>query len=142
MSEIPLETREQIVQEIAAGNKLRAIKLYREASGADLSSAKKFVEQLQVAVASGSADGGSDASFSVPGMSDELVSEIVELLRRGDKIPAIKVYRDAIPCSLKEAKDAVEQIERDHNIPKARSGCGAAALLCCLASVWLVLWCR
>ena len=96
----------------------------------------------KVMTIAGSDSGGAQTSFSVPGMSDELLSEIVELLRSGAKIPAIKAYRDAVPSSLKEAKDAVEQIERDHNIPKARSGCGAAVLLCCLTSVWLVLWCR
>jgi ribosomal protein L7/L12 len=37
--------------------------------------------------------------------------EIVRLLRANQKIEAIKVYRDATKCGLKEAKDAVEAIE-------------------------------
>lgn len=39
-------------------------------------------------------------------------SEIVELLRRGQKIEAIKLYRERTGLGLKEAKDAVEAIER------------------------------
>jgi len=98
---------------------------------------------LQLALKSGSADsqGSGESGALAPGMSDELLAEIVELLRTGAKIPAIKAYREAIPSSLKEAKDAVEEIERQYDIPKARSGCGATVLLC-LASIWLILWFR
>lgn len=38
--------------------------------------------------------------------------EIVDLLRRGQKIQAIKIYRDRTGAGLKEAKDAVEALER------------------------------
>ena len=38
--------------------------------------------------------------------------DIVDLLRRGQKIEAIKIYRERTNCGLKEAKDAVEEIER------------------------------
>jgi ribosomal protein L7/L12 len=39
-------------------------------------------------------------------------SEVEQLLRRGNKIEAIKVYREKTGVGLKEAKDAVEEIER------------------------------
>ncbi len=38
--------------------------------------------------------------------------EVVRLIRANDKIGAIKVYREATKCGLREAKDAVEAIER------------------------------
>jgi ribosomal protein L7/L12 len=39
--------------------------------------------------------------------------EILDLLRRGNKIEAIKIYRERYrPPGLKEAKDAVDEIER------------------------------
>ena len=38
--------------------------------------------------------------------------ELVRLIRAGQKIEAIKVYRDATRCGLKEAKDAVEALEK------------------------------
>lgn len=38
--------------------------------------------------------------------------EIVELLRRGDKISAIKLHRELHHTGLREAKDAVEALEK------------------------------
>ena len=38
--------------------------------------------------------------------------EIVNLLRQGRKIEAIKIYRERTKLGLKEAKDAVEALER------------------------------
>ncbi len=38
--------------------------------------------------------------------------ELVRLIRSGQKIEAIRVYRQGIKCGLKEAKDAVEALER------------------------------
>jgi ribosomal protein L7/L12 len=42
---------------------------------------------------------------------DELEARVVALLRDGNKIEAIKVFRQARGCGLREAKDAVEAIE-------------------------------
>ncbi len=39
--------------------------------------------------------------------------EMLELLRQGKKIHAIKIYRNLTGCGLKEAKDAVEKLERE-----------------------------
>jgi ribosomal protein L7/L12 len=39
--------------------------------------------------------------------------EIKQLIRSGNKIEAIKVYRETFGSSLKDAKEAVEQIERE-----------------------------
>ncbi|MDO9015846.1 MAG: ribosomal protein L7/L12 [Deltaproteobacteria bacterium] len=38
--------------------------------------------------------------------------ELVRLIRAGQKIEAIKVYRESTRCGLKEAKDAVDALER------------------------------
>ena len=41
-----------------------------------------------------------------------LLNEIEALLRRGDKIGAIKAYRTATGTGLKDAKDTVDAVER------------------------------
>jgi hypothetical protein len=46
-----------------------------------------------------------------PPPSDDLVGRTRELLAQGEKIQAIKVWRDATGVGLKEAKDAVDGIE-------------------------------
>jgi ribosomal protein L7/L12 len=38
--------------------------------------------------------------------------DVVEALRRGEKINAIKLYRQSSGVGVKEAKDAVEEMER------------------------------
>jgi sugar lactone lactonase YvrE len=40
------------------------------------------------------------------------IAEVAQLARNGNKIAAIKLYRETFGCGLKEAKDAVERIER------------------------------
>lgn len=39
-------------------------------------------------------------------------SDILDALRRGQKIEAIKIYRERTKCDLKTAKDAVEAMAR------------------------------
>ncbi|HWS36031.1 MAG TPA: hypothetical protein VN408_25260 [Actinoplanes sp.] len=42
--------------------------------------------------------------------------DVVEHLRGGRKIHAVKAYRDRTGAGLAEAKEAVEQIARDHRV--------------------------
>jgi ribosomal protein L7/L12 len=49
---------------------------------------------------------------AAPAPNGTLASEIVSLLARGQKIEAIKRYREYTGSGLKEARDAVESIER------------------------------
>lgn len=47
----------------------------------------------------------------------ELSERVRSLLAEGRKIEAIKVYREATSAGLKEAKDAVEALDRDGEFP-------------------------
>ena len=51
---------------------------------------------------------------SVPGMSPQ----VRELIATGNKIGAIKRYREESGLGLKEAKDAVDEFERQHALPR------------------------
>ena len=50
------------------------------------------------------------------GIPDHIARQIEAAMARGRKIEAIKVYRRATNCGLKEAKDAVEAMERGQTI--------------------------
>lgn len=50
---------------------------------------------------------------STPAAAEAGGDPVHEALRRGSKIEAIRLYRDRMGVGLKEAKDAVEAIERD-----------------------------
>ncbi len=55
---------------------------------------------------------GSPSAAALFAPDSDVRVEVVRLIRAGQKIEAIKVYRDATKCGLKEAKDAVEAVER------------------------------
>lgn len=87
---------------------------------ARLAAAERTIADLQRRVAAlegadtqparpAAAGGASDAAdpWSVPPWP-----QIVDLLRRGKKIEAIKVHREQTGSGLKEAKDVVEEVER------------------------------
>ncbi len=48
-----------------------------------------------------------------PGSPAGVDPELLRLLREGKKIEAIRVYHLARKCGLKEAKDAVDALERE-----------------------------
>ena len=55
--------------------------------------------------------------------------EICRLLKAGNKIEAIKLYRDAFHTGLKEAKDAVDAMGRAGLRPAAQVGSGQSAVM-------------
>jgi len=75
------------------------------------------------------------------GITDEQRDEILDAIRSGQKILAIKQYRDATDCGLKEAKDFVEAVtdemrERDpDSVPASFSGCAGSVALMVLVVV-------
>lgn len=101
----------QIRSLVADGKKLEAVKLYRALTDADLSSAVDAVDAIvngkTVSLPREAAFGREiDASF------DDRIRQLVEA---NQKIEAIKLYRERTNVGLKEAKDAVEAIERGEN---------------------------
>lgn len=50
-------------------------------------------------------------------MDSEFEAQIRDLLANGRKIEAIKLYRDRTDAGLKEAKDAIEALERGATLP-------------------------
>ena len=104
-----------------SGNKILAIKRYREETGVGLAEAKAAVESLETS--------GSFTETVQPDDSD-LTQQIVNLLGRGEKIEAIKIYRQRFGVGLKEAKEAVERLGEQNGIPvSSGSGCLGVVLL-------------
>jgi peptide-methionine (S)-S-oxide reductase len=122
--------REEIAALLARGEKIAAIKVYREHTGVDLATAKAFVEELQRAL-----EAGPPQQAPVGSLDEELLG----LLREGGKIEAIKRYRAATGAGLKESKDAVEALEARHGLVRStRAGCMGVMLV--LAAVAAVFW--
>jgi len=94
---------DDIKAQIAAGNKITAIKLYRDATGAGSAEAKEAVELI--------AAGKPPPTAAAPTPSADAMQEVSALVTAGRKIEAIKVYRHAAGVDLKDAKDAVDALE-------------------------------
>jgi ribosomal protein L7/L12 len=115
--------RERVLAEIEAGRKIEAIKLVRERTRLSLADAKALVEALASGEASVELElarrspgqqqddvaAGIDAALvDDPGLAAELVVEIAA----GRRIEAIRLLRERTGLGLKEAKDAIEALER------------------------------
>jgi ribosomal protein L7/L12 len=114
-SRISPQQLEAIRQAALADHKIEAIKLYREATGAGLAEAKRAVEELEEQWRSGLSS--PDVTMPGPGAGPGNIPTPLQLdqIRRaacdGDKIQAIKLYREATGLGLAEAKQAVERLE-------------------------------
>lgn len=102
----------EVLERLTAGDKIGAIKIYRERTGAGLAEAKRAVELIE--------------SPPKP-IARDLESRLVALLQDNAKIEAIKLYRQEMHCDLKAAKDAVDELQRRHGIV-TKGGCAGMAL--------------
>ena len=115
------------------GQKIAAIKLYRERTGANLKEAVDAIETLQR---------GEPIESREPNNASPDDPEIVSLLQAGKKIAAIKLYRDKTGAGLATAKAAVEALASERGIQFPRSGCAGVVLLCaviCLVAARLTI---
>jgi ribosomal protein L7/L12 len=97
---------------VAAGHRIEAVKRYREQSGSGLKDAAEAVQAL-----------AREQGISQR-QSDSVEWDVLLLLERGQKVQAIKFYRQRTGSGLQESKAAVERIAAEHNIsPPGGAGC-------------------
>ncbi len=87
---------------LKAGRRDEAVELYAKFAGVDEYTAQDAVADIERAM-----------RLEDDTAPDPELSPVLELLRAGNKIAAIKAYRDLTGAGLAEAKDAVETLERD-----------------------------
>ena len=137
MSKEDLE--EEIRQLLNSGNRIQAIKTYREKTGAGLAEAKEVVEAL---AAGNSLD---DQVFreNAPADDSDLAEEVKELIGQGNPILAVKLVRERTGRSLKESKKLVDQIGLDSGLTSpSGTGCLGVVLLAAgltLTAAWQLL---
>ena len=108
---------EEIASFLRAGKKINAIKVYREVTGASLAEAKDAIERLDMAIQLYGTMLVADSLMEVAqqgmpmDMQSILLTEIAYLISRGDKIRAIKLYRERTGLGLSDAKAVVDRIE-------------------------------
>ena len=99
-----------ITRLVESGEKIEALKLYRQMTGASLEQARLAVDALQSAVPQPvvARPEPNGSGFTASGLSAEQTALIQRLCAGGQKIEAIKLYRQLRPVGLAEAKAAVE----------------------------------
>ena len=74
--------------------------------------------------------------------ADPFEEELLQHLRAGRKIAAVKVYRQQTAVGLKEAVDAVEALARKHNLKTIKTGCSTSAAVLAMfvaMGLWWIL---
>lgn len=119
------------------GQKIEAIQKYRERTGVGLAEAKSAIEQIGDRL-SGAGQPWDDRTAEP---RDSAEGEVLGLMRSGQKIAAIKRYRETHGGGLKEAKEAVEALAAAHGIEsKSGSGCAAVLALMIVVAVTGLMW--
>jgi ribosomal protein L7/L12 len=92
---------------LARGKKIEAIKQVRDRTGMGLKEAKDYVEALE----RGQAPPLPAMPLAEPAPAAMSDGALLELVRRGKKIEAIKQVREQTGMGLKEARDYVDALE-------------------------------
>ena len=100
---LPAGAEKEIRLLLDNGRKIEAVKRVRELSGAGLKEAKDYVDNLAQVV----------MQLSFEDVLRDHEGELRDMLRSKGKIQAIKRVRQLTGTGLKEAKDFVENIEKD-----------------------------
>ena len=101
------------------GKKIEAVKVYKDHTGSGLKDAKDAVEALQ--------RGG---GLPRPAEADaDVEAEVLRLLGQGEKIKAVKLYRDRTDASLFDSKQAVEEMADRHGITVEGGGCSGVVVM-------------
>jgi ribosomal protein L7/L12 len=102
---------------LAARQKINAIKVYRQVTGAGLKQAKEAVEAIEAGCTL------DDSLLNSPGnkvnlpIDDEsTIGQAAQLVKEGDKIAAIRLLRNHYDVSLKVAKDAADLLEKGQTV--------------------------
>jgi ribosomal protein L7/L12 len=100
-----MESREQELYKalLKAGKKIEAIQIYRTDKKCSLEEAKTFLDNLEKQIS--------------PAVASKIEdSMLTQMLQNGKDLQAIKLYKQSSGCSLKEAKDYIDNLKRSGNI--------------------------
>ena len=114
---------------IQNGQKIEAIKQYRERTRSGLKEAKDAIEALE----------RGEQLPSPQVILTTVDQDVVSLVREGKKIAAIKLYREKTGVGLAEAKVAVETLATEYGVQARGSGCASVLFMVLVALSVVIL---
>lgn len=123
----PRTKSDELLGEFQARGKIAAVKLYREWTGCFLVEAKNYVEKIQP----------NETPASTPTENDieiQQIDRILDAIQRGNKLEAVKIYKETNVASLAESKQAVENLMSQLGVEDTGSGCAKLILLAVIIS--------
>jgi ribosomal protein L7/L12 len=139
MDNLPVAIKKAINEAIAANQKLDAVKLYKDATGCDLRTAKEVIETKMLSPEGARTDRVKEDFAGVDETKSELILDAIFERR---KLDAVKLYRDTKGVSLKAAKEFIEQLterlEKDcpeQFRPASTTGCASALFVLVLIGI-------
>ena len=102
------EQKRELERLVASGNKLEAMKQFRNMADVGLAEAKAFIEAME------GGDHQREAHPKAPRNLRQAEEAALAAIRQGNLIEAIKRYRQHTEIGLKEAKDAVDALSITH----------------------------
>lgn len=115
---------EQLWGELRDGGKIAAIKLYKNWTGASLLEAKLWVERL---VSNGAT--ATTADVVDVSIDENVMDQILDAIQLGNKLQAVKLYRESSGASLFESKQFIERLMSELGMEEPRrTGCAGIVL--------------
>lgn len=112
--------------ELHAGRKIAAVKLCREWTDCSLVDAKNRVESI------GESSLGDGLNSN---LGESVIDEVLDAIQNGNKLEAVKLYRESSGASLMESKTFVERLMKELGIEsQPRGGCAGLVLGAVLAT--------
>ena len=109
MNNLTNETKAAISDALATGNKILAVKIYKDATGCDLKTAKAAIESNVL----GENSAGESSFFGeLPGVDDAVAGLILDAIFEGRKLDAVKHYKFYSGRGLKESKEFIEDLTK------------------------------
>jgi ribosomal protein L7/L12 len=113
---------DEVLQCLARGHKLEAVKILKTATGLSLMESKQIADQLEAE------QGVLSRTKANPAGADWQV-EAKRLLLQGQKIQAVQLCREKMGYSLQEAKERVEELAARQGIPDRSIGCTSVLIV-------------
>ena len=129
---ISAEFEQELLDLLNKGQEPDAVARYREVTGISLGEARTAIQQLR------------QRSAVADQLGPQLQQELMELLHSGQKIKAIKIYKEQMNCGLAEAKEAVEALTAQQGVTSRGSGCASVLVVfaaMAMGSSALLAWC-